>query len=141
MKQRIEFKSDTSVQEIRDRLSSLYKHEHWWSLPKGIVGDINAGRVRIGIENGVVFWPGRGKFEGLLKEVGPGSTLVGQLNSPWFATLFPLIFVLPIAILMPQELPKLLLLGAVFCGFGYFVVRSDHTQLMEVLRDATKRNG
>lgn len=141
MIQDVEFTSDISAQELRSRLRSLFKHERWWSLPKGIVGRMDSGRVRIGIENGIVFWPGRGKFEGALKAVGSGSTLVGKLNSPWIATLFPLIFFLPMAILLPQELPKLLILGAVFCGFGYFVVKSDHSQLLEVLREATKGNG
>ncbi len=132
----IRIESDYSKEILKVHLEALYKHEAWYSLPKGITGKINNNKLSVGIENGIVFWLGRGKFEGKITTAENGSVLIGNLNSPKVATLTPVVFFAFLMALIPENSISLLLFGLVFCLFGFLLVKADHSQLLEVLNVA-----
>lgn len=132
----IQIESKYSAEMLQSRIEALYRHKAWYSLPKGVVGRTSKHKICIGIENGIVFWLGRGKLEGEIKSTESGSMLIGKFNSPAVAIFTPVVFILFLLALMPEEIVSLFLLCFVFCVFAFLLVKADHSQLLEALNKA-----
>jgi len=135
----IKIESKYSKEVLKARLDSLHKHKAWYSLPKGIVGKTKGSKLFIGIENGLVYWAGRGKLVGEVRSTDKGSILIGDLNSPAAAILIPQMFIIFLLALIPEDIISLLLLGTTFSIFGFFLVKADHSLLLKILNETCSK--
>ena len=137
----IKITSKVSKEIFLQNIEKLYKHNKWYSLPKGIKGTINNNKILLCVESGAIFWLGRGKIEGTLRPSKNGSTFEGELSSPIIATLLPLIIFSPLLYLAKNETLTIAIVGLLFCTFGYALVKSDHSQIIEALNEAAENHG
>lgn len=130
--------SDFTASVLKEKIISLYIQEHWYSPPSGFIGINKGNYVEIGVGNGILLWPGRGRIKGYIQQQQNGCSFEYKLNSPLIAMLFPFILVIFFSALIPNYMLEIAVLGFIFCILGLLLVKADHSQLNELIDNITK---
>jgi hypothetical protein len=107
-------------------------YQSGWSVPKVVEGRVSGNKVNIALKGWLVSWPGRGRFDGIIQDVGGSISLVGHFNSPGIATSFGAAFGAMLAMAGGGSISSVA--PALLCPIGsYAMVRLDHYRIEKAL--------
>jgi len=131
--------SEKDIGTVLNNLKNTLEYKSWKSLPKFTEGKVSGNYISLKVA-GIIYWAGRGEFNGEVKSINGKTVIEGKLNSLLLATVLPLVLILLFPLMWADNdaMIKLFGLSILFSFFGNWLVRKDHSKIISVLEKVMK---